>query len=179
MDSLGADRRLTFALKFADSVQTSVSPDRLFDLMADAHGCLTWHAHPKGTLVSSVDAPQGLALAGTEVRVRAQIGKFPMTTRTVVTRADRSVRYETASEVTFDHPRLPTCFTTERYLIVPDGRGSIVRYETEMSRDWSKGTPLYRLMCKITDRFFAASQTQRCFRDFIASAERHAASYTN
>ena len=42
-----------------------------------------------------------------------------------------------------------------------------------------KGTPLYRLMCKITDRFFAPSQTQRCFRDLIASAERHAASYTN
>ena len=79
----------------------------------------------------------------------------------------------------FDHPRLPTVFTTERYLIEPDGEGSIVRYETEMSRDWSKGTSLYRLMCKINDRFFAESQTQRCFRNLIASAERHASSYTN
>jgi len=177
--SPGEDRRRTFALKFVDSVRTSLSPNRLFDLMADPHGCLTWHAHPNGTVVSSVDAPQGLALAGTEVRVRGQIGKFPLTTRTVVTRADRSVCFETASEVIFDHPRLPTVLTTERYLIEPDGGGSIVRYETEMSRDWSKGTPLYRLMCKITDRFFAPSQTQRCFRDLIASAERHAASYTN
>jgi hypothetical protein len=171
--------RWTFALKVVDSVRTSLAPSTLFDLMADPQGCLTWHAHPKGTSVSSVDAPQGLALAGAEVRVRGQIGKFPLTTRTVVIRADWARLYETASEVLFDHPRLPTVLTTERYVIEPDGEGSIVRYETEMSRDWSKGTPLYRLMCKVTDRFFAESQTQRCFRDFIASAERHASAYTN
>ena len=165
--------------KFADSLRTSLSPTSLFDLMADPRGCLTWHAHPNGSVVSSVDAPEGLALEGAEVRVRGQIGKFPLITRTVVTRADRALRYETTSEVTFDHPRLPTVLTTERYLIEPDGEGSLVRYETEMSRDWSKGTPLYRLMCKINDRFFAESQTQRCFRDLIASAERHVASYTN
>ena len=129
--------------------------------------------------MSSVDAPQGLALAGAEVRVRGQIGKFPLTTRTVVTRADWARHYETASEVIFDHPRLPTVRTTETYRIEPDGEGSLVRYESEISRDWSMGTPLYRLMCKVTDRFFAESQTQRCFRDLIASAERHASSYTN
>jgi hypothetical protein len=179
MDSFGDGHRWTRALRFVDSVRTSLSPSTLFDLMADPQGCLTWHAHPNGTVVKSVDAPPGLALAGAEVQVRGQIGKFPLTTRTVVTRADRSVRYETASEVTFDHPRLPTLLTTERYLIESDGEGSLVRYETEVSRDWSKGTPLYRLMCKINDRFFAESQTQRCFRDLIASAERHVASYTN
>src|SRR5438105_7195503 len=109
--SPGEDRRRTFALKFVDSVRTSLSPNRLFDLMADPHGCLTWHAHPNGTVVSSVDAPQGLALAGRKFAVRARTGSFRRTTGRVATGAKRSVGLKSPSESTFNLPRRRPAFT--------------------------------------------------------------------
>ncbi len=165
-------------LKVVDAIATSLAPDTLFDLLADPQGCLTWHAHPNGLVISSIEAPPGLALAGTEFRMRGQMGKFPMSSRAIVTRSERSQRYETDWEVVFDHPRLPSSFGTERFLIEANATGSMVRYETEVSRDWSKGTWLYRIVSDVYDRFFATEKTRRCFRELLKSAERHA-SYTN
>jgi polyketide cyclase/dehydrase/lipid transport protein len=170
--------RWTPTLKVVDAIQTPLAPGTLFDLLADPQGCLTWHAHPTGTVISSIDAPPGIAVAGTEFRISGQMGKFPMASRTVVTRSERPQRYETDNELVFDHPRLPSAFATERYLIEADGTGSTVRYETEVARDWTKGTWLYRLISDLYDRFFATSKSRRCFRELIKAAERHA-SYTN
>jgi hypothetical protein len=168
----------TPALKVVDEVRTALAPGTLFDLLADPRGCLNWHVHPSGVVISSIDAPPGVALAGTEFRIQGQMGKFPMRTRTVVAQSDRPQRYVTNSELVFEHPRLPSALATERYLIEADGTGSTVRYETEVARDWSKGTWLYRLISDLFDRFYATSKSRRCFRDLIKAAEQHA-SYTN
>ena len=168
----------TPTLKVVDELRTPLAPGTLFDLLADPRGCLTWHAHPNGVVISSIDAPPGVALAGTEFRVQGQMGKFPMTSRTVVTQSERPTRYEALNELVFEHPRLPSALATERYLIEADGTGSTVRYETEVSRDWSKGTWLYRIISDLYDRFYATSKSRRCFRELIKAAEQHA-SYTN
>jgi len=163
----------------AATAQSPLSPATLFDLLADPRGCVTWHDHPQKDRPQSTDAPPGLALAGAEYWSRGFCGTIAWRARTSVTAAERSRHYATETEIIYEHPGVPRAKSSERFILEPNGVGCFVRYETEMSRDWSKGTPLYRLMCKINDRFFAESQTQRCFRDLIASAERHVASYTN
>jgi hypothetical protein len=171
-------RQWTPALKVVDSTPTPLAPDTLFDLLADPQGCLTWHAHPNGLVISSIEAPPGLALAGTEFRMRGQMGRFPLSSRAIVTRSERPQMYETDWEIVFDHPRLPSALGTERYVIEGNETGSVVRYESEVSRDWSKGTWLTRVFSDVYDRLFATKKTRRCFRELIKSAERHAA-YTN
>ena len=162
----------------AATAQSRLSPAELFDLLADPRGCVTWHDHPTKDRPQSTDAPPGLALAGTEYWSRGLCGTIAWRARTSVTAAERSRHYATETEIIYEHPRVPRARSSERFILEPNGVGCFVRYETEVSRDWSKGTWLNRIVSDVYDRFFATEKTRRCFRELIKSAERHA-SYTN
>ena len=164
--------------KVAATAQSRLSATELFDLLADPRGCVTWHDHPTKDRPQSTDAPPGLALAGAEYWSRGLCGTIAWRARTSVTAAERSRHYATETEIIYEHPRVPRARSSERFILEPNGVGCFVRYETEVSRDWSKGTWLNRIVSDVYDRFFATEKTRRCFRELIKSAERHA-SYTN
>ena len=83
------------------TAHSRLSPGRLFDLLADPRGCMTWHDHAEKDRPQDTDAPPGLALAGAEYWTRGLCGKIPWRARTIVTTADRSRQYATESETIF------------------------------------------------------------------------------
>jgi len=166
-----SDRRPDFHCSF--QLTSELAPEVLFDLLADPRGCLSWHAHPKGIEMLSVDAPPGAALEGAEVATESTMRGVPISCRTRVTEAVRPTVYATYSETLFP-PRIAykKLISTERYVLEPDGTGSRVTYETTMTRQL-RGFPYIWPILKINDRFFVAANLRRCTTDFIRSAERH------
>lgn len=161
-------------LSVVDSDTTPLSPEVLFDLLADPRGCLTWHEHPGGIDVQSVEGPPGLALAGAEFEMRGGTRGLTWTSKTLVTAADRPSSYAYTSTMRVEHPGIPDLISSERYFIERTSGGSVVRYVNDISRDRSKGSWLYKLVIKINDALFARSRLRRCFRDQLRAAERHA-----
>jgi hypothetical protein len=151
---------------------SELSPETLFDLLAEPRGCLSWHVHPKGTEVLSVDAPPGAALAGTEFTTESAVRGHPIFTRTRVVEAVRPIVYATESETTIPKSAVRAMFNTERYVLEPSGRGTIVTYEATATRK-IVGFPYVWPILKLNDRFFARAALERCTRDFIDAAQRH------
>src|SRR5438309_2318358 len=124
-------------IRATETIRSALPAGDLFDLLADPRGCITWHGHPEKARPTSIDAPPGPALAGTTFRAYGLIGTIPCASTVNVTIAEKPRRYETASVSVFEHPRAPKMSSIERFVIEddPNGAGSIVHYETEMSRE--------------------------------------------
>ena len=166
----------TFDIRIVDTIQSSLRPDALFDLLADPQGCVTWHEHPDGVTVDAVEAAPGLALQGAELHMRGKMRGVPYRSRTIVLVAQRPTTYVTETEFVIDHPRalLMKLVCVERYTIGPVHWGSTVRYETQQLRSWNKGAlaTASRLLQKVVDSFVATSMTRRGVRMLLSSAER-------
>jgi hypothetical protein len=166
----------TFDLKVVDTIQSSLRPDALFDLLADPQGCATWHEHPGNLTVDAVDAAPGLALQGAEYHTRGTFSGIPYTSTTVVREAQRPRTYASETEMIVHHPRalLATQFCTERYTIDASPSGSTVRYESVLVRRWNDGALAVasRLLQKVFDSLFAVPMTRRNLRMLLSSAER-------
>ena len=162
-----------------DGLRTSLAPDVLFDLLADPQGCVTWHEHPKGFVIESVDSPPGAALAGTRFTTIGRIGDIPFTSETVVTDAVRPFWYAMRSETRIQHPRalLLSTVGAQSYAIEPEGDGSAVGYKTECFRTWRSGlVSMYaQLVQAVFDRRKATVATRSHQELLLRSAERHAA----
>jgi hypothetical protein len=166
-----SDRRPDF--RSSTQLTSELAPEALFDLLADPSGCLSWHVHPKGVEITSVDAPPGAALEGAEFATESTMRGVPVSCRTTVLEAIRPRVYSVRSELTYP-PRIAykRVMSTERYLIEAQGTGSRVSYETTVTREL-RGFPYLWPLLKISDRFFAAAAVERCFVDLIKAAERH------
>ncbi len=167
-----SDRRPDF--RHTSQVVSGLAPETLFDLLADPRGCLSWHVHPQGVEILSIDAAPGAALEGAEIVAESTMRGVPVSTRTRVTEAVRPSVYATYSETVFP-PRLAykKLIATERYVLEPNGTGSRIGYEVTAIREL-RGFPYIWPILKINDRFFARAGAERCFVDFIRAAERHA-----
>jgi hypothetical protein len=162
-------------IRVTETMRSPLSSERLFDLLADPRGCLTWHDHPMQARPTAIDAPPGLALGGTIFIARGRVGSIACSSTTTVTIAEKPRRYETASVMTFEHPRAPAMSSTERFVIDGDASGCLVQYETEMSRDLSGLEWLGRTYLALVHRLLSARGLKRCFRDLMLAAEREAA----
>ncbi len=96
------------------------------------------------------------------------------TCRTRVVEAERPIVYATEGVTTFARSILKTAVGTERYVLEPQGSGTLITYETTATREF-RGFPYYWPLVKISDRFFALAATRRCVVDFFQAAERHVA----
>ena len=120
-----------------DEVRTTLPPEQIFDLLVDPFGCLTWHGHPRGTVVA-VDAERGTPAPGDRHVKRGMIAGAPSVSTTVVKIATRPTRYEVAWEVVLRSWLSPlgSYRGEERYSIAPSADGSVIRYEAEVARSW-------------------------------------------
>jgi hypothetical protein len=156
------------------TAQSRLSPAQLFDLLADPRGCVTWHNHPKKDRPESIDAPPGLALAGAEYWTRGLCGTIAWRARTSVTVAERSRQYATETEIVYEHPRVPSAKSTERFLLETSGVGCLVRFETEVSQDTAVYGWLARTYVAVANRLFVARSLRKNFHHVLRAAELEA-----
>jgi len=159
-------------VRYSFQLTSALASDVLFDLLADPQGCLSWHAHPKGMEVRSVDAAPGAALAGAELMTEGTLRGLPFVCRTRVVDAERPRVYATASETTFPRSTYKSVSATERYVLEPCDSGTLISYLSTATREL-RGVPYIRPFLKIYDRFFGTVAARQCVVDFIRSAERH------
>jgi hypothetical protein len=159
-------------VSYSFQLTSALASDVLFDLLADPQGCLSWHAHPKGMQMRSVDAAPGAALAGAEIVTEGTIRGVPFVCRTRVVLAERPSVYATASEMAFPGRAVKNVGSTERYVLESGSVGTLVNYTVTATREL-QGVPYLWPFLKIYDRFFGSTAVRRCFVDFIAAAERH------
>jgi len=158
------------------TAHSRLSPARLFDLLADPRGCMTWHDHAEKDRPQDTDAPPGLALAGAEYWTRGLCGKIPWRARTIVTTADRSRQYATESETIFSHPRVPNVRSNERFILEANETGCLVRYETEVTQDVPAGFNWFgRMYLAVANRLVVARSLRKNFHHVLKAAESEAA----
>lgn len=161
--------------RVAATAQSRLPPAQLFDLLADPRGCITWHEHPQKGRPQSIDAPPGLALAGAEYWTRGLCGTIAWRARTSVTAAERSRHYATETEIIYEHPRVPSARSTERFVLETSGVGCLVRYETEISQDTAVYGWLARIYVSVANRLLVARSLRKNFRHVLRAAEAEAA----
>jgi polyketide cyclase/dehydrase/lipid transport protein len=159
----------------AATAQSPLSPAELFDLLADPRGCVTWHDHPTKDRPQSTDAPPGLALAGAEYWSRGLCGTIAWRARTSVTAAERSRHYATETEIIYEHPRVPRARSSERFILEPNGVGSFVRYDTEVSQDTALYGWVARIYVAVASRLLVARSLRKNFHHVLRAAEAEAA----
>jgi hypothetical protein len=166
------------ALTILDTLRTALAPEVLFDLLADPQGCVIWHEHSKGYEVDAVESAPGAALEGARFTTRGRLRGIPFDSTTLVTAAERPRIYAIRTEMTLRSPRglLVRQLATERYAIEADRGASLVRYETQLFREWRKGLGprVVRAIQSIADRLVAAPLIKGYLHRLIRSAERHA-----
>ena len=162
-------------IRATDEVTSPLPAADLFELLADPRGCITWHEHPSVARPASIEAPDGPALRGATYTSRGMIGKIECLTTTTVTAAERPRFYETSSHTTFGHPRAPALDSKERFVLEDRPSGSLVRYETNITRDFSSLDILsrgYMELLNLINAGRAERGLRKCFRDVLAAAER-------
>jgi len=159
----------------AATAQSRLSPAVLFDLLADPRGCVTWHDHPTKDRPLSTDAPPGPALTGAEYWSRGLCGTITWRARTLVTAAERSRHYATETEIIYDHPRVPKARSSERFTLKPNGVGSFVRWESEVSQDTALYGWIARIYVAVANRLLVARGLRKNFHHVLRAAEAEAA----
>jgi hypothetical protein len=166
------------ALTILETFRTALAPAVLFDLLADPQGCVIWHEHSKGYEVDAVESAPGAALEGARFTTRGRLRGIPFDSTTLVTAAERPRFYAIRTEMTLHGPRglLVRQLATERYAIADDRGASLIRYETQLFREWRQGLGprVMRGVQSIADRLVAAPLIKRYLHRLIRSAERHA-----
>jgi hypothetical protein len=161
--------------RVAATAHSRLSPAQLFDLLADPRGCVTWHDHPTKDRPESTDAPPGLALAGAEYWSRGHCGTIAWRARTLVTAAEPSRHYATETEIIYEHTRVPSARSTERFILETNGVGCLVRFETEVSQDTAVYGWLARTYMAVANRLLVARSLRKNFHHVLKAAETEAA----
>jgi Polyketide cyclase / dehydrase and lipid transport len=126
--------------------RSAVSPDVVYDTLADLHTYLEWEGKrqkPKMALLS-MDAPDGAATVGTEFRTTGADPTGGFSDTSVVTEADRPRAFEFVTEAHLETKRGKTADWTNihRYEIEPDGDGARIVYTARIARISSLPGPL-------------------------------------
>jgi hypothetical protein len=156
---------------------SSASPEVVFEFLADLGTHLTWAGTQQSSdfRLLSLDAPSGVATAGTEFR---STGTIPMSSRrwedrSTVTVADRSRTFEFVTRATVLRAgRSMEATYRHRYEIAASSGGSVVTYEmTQLS----VANPFLRLSLPVVRdlswRVALPFMAGRGFRNLLALAE--------
>src|SRR5437899_2335567 len=156
-----------------DTAVSTLSPERLFDLLANPIERQRWDLCPSYITQEPIETAPGLALAGTRFSIRGTARGIAFTGDAVVTVADRPRRYETRSETTFARA-YPAAVAVEEYRIEPEGTGSLVHFRMMISRTPGTGAFLTRVLSAILEPLLTAGAAKRNFRNTLRYAEKEA-----
>lgn len=154
------------------SAHTSLTPDRFWLLLADPHFYARW-SEIRGIKAEEIDAPPGLATAGTTITMRGTIRRIRFTSTTVVTRAERPSLFEARSEMRFDSARAlaSAAASVDRYDIAPDPSGSLVTLTSTVMSTTSV-FPL-NVIVWLQLRLFGRRAYRNALAEMLRSAERY------
>jgi hypothetical protein len=155
-----------------DTAICSLTPERLFDLLANPTERQTWDLCPAYIRQEPIDAPPGLALKGQRYAVRGSARGVPFVASSLVEEAERPFRYAQRSETTFERV-YPSATATEEYAIEPHREGSLVRYTMRMTRT-AGGSLLMRSLAFVLEPLTVPAAARRNFRNGLQYAEAFA-----
>ena len=156
-----------------DSASCHLSPERLFDLLANPTERQKWDLCPSYIAQEPVEAAPGPALQGARYTARGTARGIAFTGTTIVIASDRPRRYQTSSQTKFERA-YPDAAAIEEYRIEPDGTGSRVHYTMTFLKTPGTGAFLTRLLSDLLEPLVAAGAAKRNFRNTLAYAEKHA-----
>ena len=157
---------------FSDTATCRLSPEVLFDLLADITERQKWDSCPPYVKQEPIMASPGAALSGSRYVASGTVRGVPYEAEAVVVAADRPTRYAVRSFTRFARA-LPNATSVEEFRISPDPAGSLVRYSVEITKDRGTGDWLNRTLNDLIEPFFAANALRKSFRDILRNAEKH------
>jgi len=157
-----------------DTATCLLTPERLFDLLADPIERQKWDLCPPHITQEPLAAAPGPALQGARYTGRGTARGVGFVGQTLVTAADRPRRYETRSETRFERA-YPDAVAIEEYLIEPEGTGSLVHYTMTIVKTSGTGAFLMTLLSALLEPFVTPRAAKNNFRNMLRSAEKQAA----
>ena len=156
-----------------DTATCVLTPERLFDLLADPTERQKWDLCPPYIVQEPLAAAPGPALQGARYTGRGTARGIGYVVLAVVTAADRPRRYEVRTETRFERA-YPAAVAIEEYRIEPEGTGSLVHYTVTFVKTPGTGTPLMRLLSALLEPVTAPRAAKSNFRNMLRYAEKHA-----
>ena len=157
-----------------DRASCRLTPERLFDLLADPMERQKWDLCPPYIVQEPVAAAPGPALEGARYTVRGTARGIGFVGKTVITAAERPRRYETRSETRFERA-YPEAVAIEEYLIEPEGTGSLVHYTMTIVKTPGTGAFLMAALSALLEPVMVPRAAKSNFRNMLRYAEKHAA----
>jgi hypothetical protein len=157
---------------YTDSATCRLSPEVLFDLLADIGERQKWDTCPPYVKQEPIMARPGAALEGARYTASGTVRGVAYDAEAHVIAADRPSRYTVESIMRFARA-LPTASSVEEYRIYPDPVGSLVQYSVVISKDSRSGDWLNRTLNDLLEPFFAAKALRKNFRDVLRNAEKY------
>jgi Polyketide cyclase / dehydrase and lipid transport len=159
--------------KIQHTATCRLSPERLFDLLANPGERQKWDLCPSYITLEPLAAAPGPALEGARYTARGTARGIPFIGKTFVTAAERPRRYQTRSETQFAR-YYPSAAAIEEYLIEPEGTGSRVHYTMTLLKTPADGAVLTRLITSLLEPLLGGSAAKRNFLNTLRYAEQHA-----
>jgi hypothetical protein len=156
-----------------DTAACLLSPEQLFDLLADPTERQTWDLCPPYIVQEPLAAAPGPALRGARYTGRGTARGIGYVVLATVTAADRPGRYEVRTESRFERA-YPDAVAVEEYRIESEGTGSLVHYTVTFVKTPGTGKPLMRLLLALLEPVTAPRAAKSNFRNMLRYAEKHA-----
>jgi len=155
-----------------DTATCVLTPERLFDLLADPTERQKWDLGPPYVEQEPLAAAPGPALQGARYTGRGTARGIGYVVLAAVTAAERPHRYEMRTETRFERA-YPSAVAIEEYRIEPSATGSLVHYTVTFVKTPGTGTPLMRLLSAVLEPVTAPRIARGNFRNTLRYAEKY------